>query len=431
MTELYAYPDAETAVVVALLYKTECLAKYISDVRPALFQSNLNREIVTRSLAQIKATGSVSPVLQIEDIDKGAHSKDHTSKMYSRYVDLCLHQKMVFPGEVAACLNQLVRRRSELDFEQAFDVLVRQHTAGGSADVAVEAMTNLVARFERHALGRTLTLADLMDTDPADELPETLPTGIDWFDAAMSAGAAERGDKIVISAAPGAGKTALALQLTCAMLQHNSDKSALWAMGEMTPKHLRNRAMMCISGLPLDELKQPYDTMVATRAEKKRRAVEAMRDFGSRLHFLQSPLTPSAIEQQIATAKASWCVVDYIQLCKGDNSSDSRLEELDSIVAALARIAQAQGCVMVLISDMPKGAMMGSRRDIFDAFKGTSEIAYMADVAYTGHVKEIEGDQCNVIVEWKCLKNRHGAQVDINTKFDRKRQFFTQVEAHA
>tara|TARA_Y100000593_G_scaffold93368_1_gene187989 strand:+ start:923 stop:2218 length:1296 start_codon:yes stop_codon:yes gene_type:complete len=431
MKDLYNYPDAETAVVAALLYKPDCLSKYLAEVRPNLFHSKLNQEIVSRSLVQIRDTGTVSPVLQCQDIASGAHSSDHKKKLYSRYLDLGCDERLVMRGEVVACLNQLIRRRTELEFEQAFSAIKQHQEAGGTVDAAVEAMANLVSRFERHVLDRTLTLADLMDTDPADELPETLPTGIDWFDAAMSAGAAERGDKIVISAAPGAGKTALALQLTCAMLQHNSDKSALWAMGEMTPKHLRNRAMMCISGLPLDELKQPYDTMVATRAEKKRNAVEAMRAFGSRLHFLQSPLTPAAIEQQIATVKASWCVVDYIQLCKGDNSSDSRLEELDSIVAALARIAQVQGCVMVLISDMPKGAMMGARRDIFDAFKGTSEIAYMADVAYTGHVKESDADSGCVEVEWKCLKNRHGAQVDINTKFDRRRQFFTQVEADA
>lgn len=420
------YGDAESTLLAAMLYEPDLISKHIDQIHVGLFESSVNKIIAGRTLIQYQTSGCPSVILQLEDIQQQESSPGLVGKLFKRYEDFAGLMNMIYRGEVAYCLERLIDRRKELDFASAYESMItRIEGRRLGADSAMRSMTDLVAKFENTAVNRCMTMADLMETDPADETPETLPTGIQWFDTAMASGAAERGDKIVISAAPGAGKTALALQLTLAMLETNRTSTALWAMGEMTPKQLRNRSLMLLSRLPMDDIRKPYSSLGEAKASRKHAAVDAMRNvLGNRMAFMQSPLTPASIERQITATRASWCVIDYIQLCKSDEATSSRLDELDSIVAALARISQMHKCVMIMISDMPKGAP--GRRDIFDAFKGTSEIAYMCDVAFNGLVRADDEKSSSVDVEWHCLKNRHGAQVSLSTTFDRSTQYFCQ-----
>ena len=415
--------SAEFTVLAALLYEPEMIRRHIDRISTSLFHSSIAKEIAGRTLQQWRDDGVPAVTLQVEAIGKTNIDPRRRQRLFSTYVDLACLANILYGGEVPRCIELLLERQREYGLESKCGALVKQHDAGRlDANGVVACMTDMVTSFDSKSIEKTLRMSDLLETDPADEIPETVKTGIYWFDESMAGGAAERGDKIVISSPPGCGKTALALQLTLSMLETNTTGTALWAMGEMTPKHLRNRSLQCLSGLSIGLLKRQTDTRRPRPAQNNRDALEHLRDIGKRMNFLQSPLTPAIIEQQIVASKASWCVVDYIQLCRGDNASDNRLEELDSIVAALARIAQIQKCVMVLISDMPKGV---GKRDIFDAFKGTSEIAYMADVAFTGVVLSDDEDDSNeVTVEWRCLKNRHGAQVSMTTRFDRICQRF-------
>lgn len=420
---LEQYGNAEHSVLAALMFDGASVSRHIEHLNVGLFFGGVARDLASRTLLQYKVDGKPCTGKLVEQINTQQMEGQHRRKLLEAVVDLAATSNYLTAGGIDWAIEQLIERRRDHDFEGQFELLQSQVATGKLEPArAAAAMTEIASKFEDSPLSKTLRMCDLMDTDPADEKPDTVPTGLRWFDSAMGAGALERGDKFVVSAPPGAGKTAMALQLTLSMLESNERKSALWAMGEMTPKQLRNRSLQCLSGMGIGLLKRPYEQLSPQQAEAKQVAVEHLRDIGQRLHFLQSPLTPATIEQQIVASGACWCVVDYIQLCRGDRATDSRLEELDGIVAALTRIAQAHGCVMILISDMPKGGM--GKRDIFDAFKGTSEIGFMADLAYTGEVIGDDPGAEEVTVEWRCLKNRHGSQKDIRTRFDRNAQRF-------
>ena len=424
---LEQYGEAEYTVLAAMLFNEQLVARHMDQIDVGLFFGSTSRDIAARTISQYRIAGGPCVGKQIEQVNEQIDDEDHRRRLLKLYIDMGATANYLTFGGVNWAIEQLIDRRRDADFESKFAVLQRRVNSGNLKPARAAAMmAEIVETYEDRPLSKTLRMCDLLDTDPADEQPDTIPTGLYWFDDAMAAGAIERGDKMVVSAPPGAGKTALALQLTLSMLENNESKTALWAMGEMTPKQLRNRSLQCMSGMGMGLLKRSYEQLNPRQAETKREAVEHLRLIGERMHFLQSPLSPATIEQQIVAAGACWCVVDYIQLCKADRATDSRLEELDSIVAALTRIAQIQRCVMVLISDMPKGA---GRRDIFDAFKGTSEIAYMADIAFTGEVIGDDKDAEEVTVEWRCLKNRHGSQKDLSTRFDRGSQRFREYGA--
>ncbi|MDG2292157.1 MAG: DnaB-like helicase C-terminal domain-containing protein [Phycisphaerales bacterium] len=420
---LEQYGDAEHTLLAALMFHDRLVSRHIARIDVGLFFGVEARDLAARTLMQYQIDGGPCTGKLVDQINDQVSNDSQRARLLRCVLDLACTANYLVAGGVDWAIERLIDRRRDHDFECQFESLQNQ-MAGGKMQPAraAEVMTEIAGRFEDSPLSKTLRMSDLMDTDPADEVPDTVPTGLRWFDDAMAAGAIERGDKMVVSAPPGAGKTALALQLTLSMLESNVQKSALWAMGEMTPKHLRNRSLQCLSGMGIGLLKRSYEQLDKRQGDVKRQAVEHLRDIGNRLHFLQSPLTPATIEQQIIASGACWCVVDYLQLCRGDRATDSRLEELDGIVAALTRIAQIHRCVLILISDMPKGGM--NKRDIFDAFKGTSEIGFMADLAYTGEVIGDEKDAQEVTVEWRCLKNRHGSQKDLHTRFDRNTQRF-------
>ncbi|NNM26508.1 MAG: hypothetical protein HKO59_11085 [Phycisphaerales bacterium] len=79
--------------------------------------------------------------------------------------------------------------------------------------------------------------------------------------------------------------------------------------------------------------------------------------------------------------------------------------------------------MMVLISNAPKPPTSGAW-DIFNAFKESSEIAYAADLAYVGSFDEnalggpVRGEEADYrIIDWKCLKARHGHPRGFRTIF--------------
>ena len=125
-------------------------------------------------------------------------------------------------------------------------------------------------------------------------------------------------------------------------------------------------------------------------------------------------------------------VIDYLQLCRLERATTSRRDEIDGIIRELQRIAQTREVALFVISDMPKGPETG--RDIFNAFKESSEIPYAADLAYVGELltETAEGTDPydlpdEVDIRWRCLKARNGQPKSIRTRFLRFCQQFQEL----
>ena len=123
-------------------------------------------------------------------------------------------------------------------------------------------------------------------------------------------------------------------------------------------------------------------------------------------------------------------MIDYLQLCKPDHPGNTRRDEVDDVVRELTRISQQHQVVLFLISDQAKGAGSNVRRDIFTAFKESSEIAFAADLAFVGEMlTEAEGDDLpdDVSIRWRCLKARNGQPQSMVVNFNRPLQQMTGV----
>ena len=184
------------------------------------------------------------------------------------------------------------------------------------------------------------------------------------------------------------------------------------------------------SSLPIELLRHPWEDLSPQQTTAKHSAIDTLRDIGRRLHFLESPLTPAAIERGITSTGATWVVIDYLQLCKPDHPGNTRRDEVDDVVRELTRISQQHQVVLFLISDQAKGAGSNVRRDIFTAFKESSEIAFAADLAFVGEMlTEAEGDDLpdDVSIRWRCLKARNGQPRSMVVNFNRPLQQMTGV----
>lgn len=327
---------------------------------------------------------------------------------------------------VDAALNELHERANAAEIERE----CREIANGNVSPIEARSrLTTIIDSQARHAGAQRLTLADTLQVDPADEPVDTIRTGIPGFDAILPNGGLAYGDKVAMAGLPGAGKSALALTITLSALITNHDLQAVWALGEMSVRTLRNRALQTLSGLTIGVLRRGWDELSPLQTEAKRSAVETLREIGKRLTIVESPLTPGRIETAVASTGARLLVVDYIQLLRLDGAApQSRRDEIDGVVRALTSIANRRGCASIWLSSMPKTAM--TIKDIYTCFKESSEIAHAVDLAFLldplGDGDVSTADAPDVLdIRLSCLKSRNGSPLSALLRFDRPAQRFT------
>jgi len=273
--------------------------------------------------------------------------------------------------------------------------------------------------------GGGVTLKTLLDADD-DAAPQTLRTGLGWFDESQLGGAIERASLVALSGAPGSGKTAMALQLVFSFLLTNPTISAIWGAGEMAPKRLKDRLLSVATRLPRDLLRRDLATLTDTQRAARDRGLESLDSIASRLHFMMPPIGPARLAANARAIGASVIVVDYLQLMRSDAESDSRRGEVDSCLFALRSLVNEVNAVGLLISNLakPNGAPVSA----LTLGKESSEIGYAVDLGFLAVVAEDVGHDRNAVdriaVKWRCLKNRHGAPRDLHTLFERSTQRF-------
>lgn len=272
-----------------------------------------------------------------------------------------------------------------------------------------------------------LTLGDDI-LDPAElTAADTIPTGLEWFDRCMAAGALERGELVGFAAPPKVGKSALTLQLTLAALRHDDDLQAVWCLGEMTRRQLQTRAWVHLSGEPLRVLKRSDEELLPQQRAAKKLGGETLRSIGQRVHFVVAPFTPAAIEQKVLDRGAALVVVDYLQRLRPARPRDTLRESIDECMGELVRIAKQHSVAMLLISNQSKS--VSGHVDMLTAFKESSTIGYDLDVGF--HAELPDGDDDDqadrVQIKWRCLGNRNGPQRSFTTCFTRSTQTFSEV----
>lgn len=250
-----------------------------------------------------------------------------------------------------------------------------------------------------------------------DETP-ALATGLPGLDK-LFGGGLPLGQMTAIAAAPGLGKSALALQLVLQCLGQNPEMVASWCLGEMTRAALAARAITCFRGQP-EQLN--LQDVIKKRDPSDRIATELGVALGGRLKLIEAPLVIDRIERAVVKDKPVLLVVDYLQLVRSTRHFNDKTGEINEVLLKLREITTARNIATLLVTNIAKGC--DASTEIGNIGKGSNQIDFDVDNFLFGHRAGETGPDGEVKIEWKAKKIRQGQMADVEMWFHGQYQYF-------
>ncbi len=227
------------------------------------------------------------------------------------------------------------------------------------------------------------------------------PTGFEPLDTQL-AGGLRGGELALIGGAQGTGKTTMALQMVRHAVAHG--RSALVLSYELEARTLVERLLTMEAalatgpgGITMKEVRQALESHHGVPAALEHRiahlpgavpAIAAMRSYGARLHIHESSgqsTDLAKIRDTVAELKEQGeeplVMVDYLQKIPVIGSQHVEEERVTFNVEGLKDLALAADVPVVAIVAAEKGALASGRRMRLHDLRGSSALAYEADVA--------------------------------------------------
>ncbi|MFO0863918.1 MAG: DnaB-like helicase C-terminal domain-containing protein [Gemmataceae bacterium] len=226
------------------------------------------------------------------------------------------------------------------------------------------------------------------------------------------------GRLILFGGAPGDGKTAALLQASIDLLRLNEFARLLIANVEMTPDLLMNRIVSRLASVPLRAIENRE--LNAEQLFKVKATVGGLQKVAERLAFLQAPYSLQHVADAGTVFDANVLLIDYVQRFSVGKDRMSERERLEAAAPMLRAFCDA-GVVALVASAVTrqKGDSGSNYANLgLASFRGSSELEFGCDSAYL--FAKDDSDK----VTLQCGKNRHGAVVDIETRFEGSIQTF-------
>jgi len=224
------------------------------------------------------------------------------------------------------------------------------------------------------------------------------------------------GSVVLAGAPPGAGKTALAGQISLDAMREpgQEDLRILNANVEMPPAALLDRHLARVSGVGYGYIQdRTYDESARPRIAA---AIEELRCVMPRIEFLRPPFTLENLSERAVNFGADLVIVDYAQRFDHEKRSSDQRSQTNRVMDACRRLADDGRGVLVIAALNRSG--YGPDATI-SAFRESSEMEYGCDSAW---LLIRDGDSSAVTL--RCVKNRHGRLEDVQVLFDGSRQQF-------
>ena len=266
------------------------------------------------------------------------------------------------------------------------------------------------------------TASDAFD-DWRDDLmtgtrPPRWPVGADGFDSV------ELGPGLVLllGGAPGAGKTALAMQWTLDSLRLSPNLRALVANVETSPAVLLDRQLARLSGIDLATIRSRE--FCEDQAERLDIGLAALEQAAERLAFLSTPYDLANVAAAADDFGAELLLLDYAQRFTAPGNHADKRSGVNALMDYLRQFAEAGiGCLVLAAVGRTKDKAGRSSYAAdglgLASFRESSELEFGCDSAYMLSRSEDDGD-----AKLRCLKNRHAEPVDLELSFDGPLQRF-------
>jgi KaiC/GvpD/RAD55 family RecA-like ATPase len=270
---------------------------------------------------------------------------------------------------------------------------------------------------------KTPTLLDALDAWRKQEETPAIPTGIPSIDKLFDGGL-PLGQMTAVAAAPGVGKSALAMQLAIDCLVNNPTMIAVWCLGEMTRAALGARAITTFGGR---EASLTLGDVVHKQGKSSKLADALAGKVGDRLKLVEAPLLIDKIEQCISKDKPTLLIVDYLQLVRASRHFQDKTGEINECLLKLRELTTTRNLATLLVTNIAKGC--DANTEIGNIGKGSNQIDYDCDNFLFGHRKGEVGGDGEILIEWRCKKLRQGQMSDVELWFYGKYQRFEDATA--
>jgi hypothetical protein len=267
----------------------------------------------------------------------------------------------------------------------------------------------------------TPTLLDCIQAWRDQEETPAIPTGIKSLDTLFDGGL-PLGQMTALAAAPGVGKSALALHLAIECLTNNPDLVATWCLGEMTKAALAARAITNFGGRDNGLTLRDVVHKVPPSPDLARKLAD---EIGSRLKVVEAPLVVDRIERAVVKDKTVLLIVDYLQLVRATRHFQDKTGEINDVLLKLREVTTARNLATILVTNIAKGC--DANTEIGNIGKGSNQIDFDVDNFLFGHRVDEVGPQGEMKIEWRCKKLRQGQMSDVSLWFHGKYQSFEDV----
>jgi replicative DNA helicase len=264
----------------------------------------------------------------------------------------------------------------------------------------------------------TPTLLDAIEAWRLQEETPAIKTGLPSLDE-LFGGGLPLGQMTAIAAAPGVGKSALALQLAIHCLVNDREMVATWCLGEMTRAALAARAITNFGGKSQGLTLQDVIHKVDPSREIADRLGQTV---GSRLKLVEAPLIVDRIERAVVKDGTKLLIVDYLQLVRATRAFQDKTGEINECLLKLRELTTSRNIATLLVTNVAKGC--DSTTEIGNIGKGSNQIDYDCDNFLFGHRSGETSADGEIKIEWKCKKLRQGQMADVELWLDGKSQRF-------
>jgi hypothetical protein len=276
--------------------------------------------------------------------------------------------------------------------------------------------------FDAEEQTNTPTLVDAIQAWREQEETPAIQTRMGSINT-LFGGGIPLGQMTAVAAAPGVGKSALALQLALQCLEESSDLVAAWCLGEMTRAALAARAITNWGGRDRGLTLQD---VTKKSGESTDIAVNLANKVGNRLKLIEAPLVIDKIEMACVKDNVRLLVVDYLQLVRSTRAFNDKTGEINEVLLKLREMTTTRNIATLLVTNIAKG--VDANTEIGNIGKGSNQIDFDVDNFLFGERLQEVGPDAEIRVRWHCKKLRQGERKDVDLWFHGKYQVFEDIE---